>query len=236
LHLPDEAVLPEPESKDLTSLATLGDAAVEIPYERRLGKPLLVGALAVAAAAGGFFLLHSRGEPHPSPAPAPVAAALPVPVPPVPPPTLVPPIHVRITAEPREATLAIDGQPVPNPFTREPAPQPGEHTLTIKAEGRREETRTVVFDRDIDLTVVMLDPEPVAAAPTARPEKRHSGEQPGHRGPRARTAEIAPTVETLRARPVPTGLALKPAPTPAAAATPGKSVYRGTRLPLDSEF
>ena len=220
---------------DLTSLATLGDAAVEIPYERRLGKPLLLGALAVAVAAGGFFLLHSRGEPHLAPAPAPVAA-LPAQVPPVPPPTLVPPIHVRITAEPPEATLAVDGQPVPNPFTREQAPQPGEHTLTIKAEGRREETRTLVFDRDVDLTVVMLEPVPVATAPAARPEKRHSGEQPGHRSPRARTAEIAPTVETVHARPVPAGLALKPAPTPAAATTPGKSVYRGTRLPLDSEF
>ncbi|HEX7508991.1 MAG TPA: serine/threonine-protein kinase [Polyangia bacterium] len=233
LHLPDEAVSPEPESKDLTSLATLGDTAVEIPYERRLGKPLLFGALAVAAAAGVFFLLHSRGEPHPSPAPAPVAA-LPVPVPPVTPPTLVPPIHVRIAAEPHEATLALDGQPVPNPFTLDPTPQSSEHTLTIKAEGRREETRTVVFDRDVDLNIVMLDPEPVAAAPAARPEKRHSGEQPGHRGPRAHTAEIAPT--TARAKPVPTGLALRPAPTPAAATTPEKSVYRGTRLPLDSEY
>jgi serine/threonine-protein kinase len=235
LHLPDEAVSPEPENKDLTSLATLADAAMEIPYERKLGKPLLLGALAVAAAVGSFFVLHSRVEPRPAPAPAPVAA-LPVPVPPVPPPTLVPPIHVRITAEPREATLAIDGQPVPNPFTREQAPQPGEHSLTIKAEGRREETRTVVFDRDVDFAVEMLEPPTVAAAPAARPEKRHSGEQPGRRGPRAHTAEVAPTVETVHAQPVPTGWAPKPAPTPAAATTQGKSVYRGTRLPLDSEF
>jgi serine/threonine-protein kinase len=235
LHLPDEAVSPEPESKDLTSLATLGDAAVEIPYERRLGKSLLFGALAVAAAAGSFFLLHSRDEPYPSTAPAPVAA-VPVPAPPVSPPTPVPPIHVRITAEPREATLALDGQPVPNPFTLDPAPQPREHILTIKAEGRREETRSVVFDRDVDLTIAMHDPEPVAAEPTARPEKSHSGEQPRHRSPPAPTAKIAPTVETVPARPLPTGLASKPAPTPAAATTPGKSVYRGTRLPLDSEF
>jgi hypothetical protein len=148
----------------------------------------------------------------------------------------VPPIHVRITAEPREATLALDGQPVPNPFTLDPAPQPREHILTIKAEGRREETRSVVFDRDVDLTIAMHDPEPVAAEPTARPEKSHSGEQPRHRSPPAPTAKIAPTVETVPARPLPTGLASKPAPTPAAATTPGKSVYRGTRLPLDSEF
>jgi len=234
-HQPGEAVILEPEGKALTSLATLADAAVEIPYERRLGKPLLFGALAVAAAAGGFLLVYSWVAPRPAPAPAPVAA-LPVPVPPVPPPTLVPPIHVQITAEPREATLAIDGQPVPNPFTREQAPQPGERTLTIKAEGRRDETRTVVFDHDVDLTVVMPEPAPVAAAPAAQPEKSHSGEQPGRRGPHARTGESAPTVETVHARHVPTGLAPKPASTPAAATTPGKSVYRGTRLPLDSEF
>jgi eukaryotic-like serine/threonine-protein kinase len=241
LRLPDEAVDPETEGGQLSSLASLGDAAVEVPYEHKLGKPLLLGVLALAAAAGGFFFLHSRVEPRPAlaPAPAPVLPppVLPPPVAPVPPPTAVPPIHVRITAEPRGATLAIDGQNVPNPFTLEQAPDTREHALTIKAEGRREEARTVVFDRDVDLAVVMVEPAPVVAAPvvaapSARPEKRHSGDQPGRRGPRERPPEVAPTVAGKPAQSSPA--APMPAPTPAAA--PGRSVYRGTRLPLDSEF
>jgi eukaryotic-like serine/threonine-protein kinase len=224
--LDDELPLPDDASggKDLSSLGTLGDAAVEIPYERKLGKPLLLGALAVVGAVAGFLLLHSRAKPRAAPAPLP-AIVQPVPVPTPPPP--VPQIHVRIAVEPREASLALDGQPVPNPFTREQIPEPGAHNLTIKAEGRREETRTVVFDRDVDMTVVMLETPPVAPAPAAQPEKRRSGAPSGPRVPRPQPLGLAPRVE-----PAP----VRPSPAPAAAPPSGRTTYRGTRLPLDSEF
>jgi serine/threonine-protein kinase len=225
LRLPDDAS----DGKELTSLGTLGDAAVEIPYERKLGKPLLFGGLAVAAAAVGFLLLHSRSESRPAPVPVPaVAQPVPAPTPPVPPaPPPVTQIHVRIAVEPHEASLALDGQPVPNPFTREQLPEPGAHSLTIKAEGRREETRTVVFDRDVDMTVVMLEVPPVAPPPVAQPEKRRPASPTGPRLTRPQPVGFVPSVE-----PAPT----PPARVPAAPPASGKSTYRGTRLPLDSEF
>jgi hypothetical protein len=78
-----------------------------------------------------------------------------------------------------------------------------------------------VFDRDVDMTIVMLE-----APPVAQPEKHRSA------SPSAPRVQRRLPVGFPGLQPVPA----PPAPVPAAAPASGKSTYRGTRLPLDSEF
>ncbi|HEX7478341.1 MAG TPA: PEGA domain-containing protein [Polyangiales bacterium] len=87
-----------------------------------------------------------------TPQPAP-AAAVPAKLEPA-------PLRLRVTTEPRRATLLLDGAPAANPLDlRLP---PGTHTLEARAEGHEAATRSVALDRDerISLALARSAPPP----------------------------------------------------------------------------
>jgi hypothetical protein len=109
-------------------------------------------------------------------APTPAVAPVPVPVPDAAPPPPAPAtVRVRVTTSPAVALLTLDGAPIANPFDAE-LPRGGKHKLEARAVGHRGLLKTVLFDRDQQLTLE-LRPE-VARRPAPAPRRARATAEP----------------------------------------------------------
>lgn len=91
-------------------------------------------------------------------------------------------IHVALSAQPREATVWLDGRMVPNPHATNMPADGQPHVVVATAPGFEDQRRTVVFDRPIDLAISL----PVQAVTGPAPA------QGSHSGPAARVHSASP--------------------------------------------
>lgn len=99
------------------------------------------------------------------------------------------PVTVTLTVQPRDATATLDGEPVSvaEPIVR--AADGSRHELTLRAPGRKQITREIVFDKDqtiaIDLAALPATPRGATPKPTGAAPKpgAAAGAQPGSPGP-----------------------------------------------------
>ena len=174
-------------------------AVVPASPKRRLTAVVLVLAVAVA---GMFVLLRARGgaTAPASPLAPPVmpsalaltstldAATGPTAQPPASPATA----RVSLNVQPKDAQLALDGEPL---VSGEPIVRPldaAPHVLTVSAPGYRLSTQPLVFDRDQTLTIELAFVG--KAAPTPAPRA-------GGRGPAPHPPPVAPATTTPTAAP-----------------------------------
>jgi hypothetical protein len=141
-------------------------------------------------------------QPEPAAAPQPAAPATTVATPQPAPAAAVPaklepaPLRLRVTTEPRRATLLLDGAPAANPLDlRLP---PGTHTLEARAEGHEAATRSVALDRDERISLALArsaPPPPPPRVVVTRAEPRPIA-KPAHRMSAAATAPRSPKPKT----------------------------------------
>jgi eukaryotic-like serine/threonine-protein kinase len=164
---------------------------------------LVVGAVVVAAVAGGVFATSRSGAGNQEPA-APVVTLEPPPV------VIEAPrpgeIALVVRAHPTSARLFLDGEPLPaNPTIRRLPKDGSTHEIRAEAEGYETGSTTVTLEADKDV-VIRLDKsevaasEPVAARPKWRPvTPKDAGKAP------ATAAPPPPPPPTEKPAPTPPG-------------------------------
>jgi serine/threonine-protein kinase len=197
---------PVPGEDEITAASPTGKSgrtpsqqATTVPLSRygeeqgRGPLPLIAAAVAVVGLiAGGALLLGGRGAGEPSPGAgtdatqrpeAPLtatAAARPAATPAGAEAPAGKYIRVRVAANPSSALILIDGSELPsNPFESKFAKDDAAHRIEVRAAGFQSQSRMVVFDRDIDLDV-LLQPAPRQGA-------QGPGEDPWPSGPATTT-------------------------------------------------
>jgi hypothetical protein len=118
-------------------------------------------------------------------------------------------VRVRVTVDPPNATVMLDGVPVASPYeaTQHRSSEP--HLFHVEAAGYEPQTRTVAFDDNVALVVALTKSAPASATPTAAAVKppiapaRGGGRwtPPAKPGPDPAKApgSTAPTVSTAAA-------------------------------------
>ncbi len=184
--------------------------AYAAPAPSKLPMVVALGAIVMAlAVVGAFVALQLGGQ-------SAVEAARPEPAAP-PAPAAEPMVHVFIETVPSSAELALDGEPIANPFDGE-LPQTSEtRTLEARAEGYQPLTRQLRLRYPqrvrLELERVPEPPpptEPVAEAPAERPRPRAEAPRPAP----------PPTPQPL-ATPAPRPPPPQPAPLPSTDPPPG---------------
>ena len=196
--LPERALAREELAGNPTD-AAMSSALVPTPHPRRRSLTLGGIALAVAlviAATSPSWLLPASDSPAPSGATPPTSAALAtettaVTAPLQPSAATKAIAALRIGASPAEATLWLDGQRLAgNPYSGAHALDLAPHRLRAEASGYVTEERSIVLDRDLELTLA-LRPAPVEAVPSRSPSDR-GGAAEAPTPPRARRASPSP--------------------------------------------
>jgi serine/threonine-protein kinase len=140
-------------------------------------------------------------------------------------------IAVSISASPSNARISVDGNSVFSPYEAKLERSATPHVVRIEADGYEPQTKSIVFDRDLTLSVALDKPvavaadRPATAAPAmpgagGAPSRPSFAASPSFGGTAGRTAAKVATAE-----PAPAPPPVAPAPTaaaprdPAAAAT-----------------
>jgi len=146
---PSEPPPPIPEGIEPLVRSGTGESSNPIlsaPNKRNVLWMALTAALAIGCSFA-YFAMRGAGSP-------PAASAKPA---------VAAPIQLRITAEPAAAALFIDGRPLEgNPATLTAVRDSLEHEIRATATGYQDHKKSVRFDRDLSLDLML---QPVAAPP-----------------------------------------------------------------------
>jgi serine/threonine protein kinase len=128
-------------------------------------------------------------------------------------------VVVSISAAPASAKISVDGNPVFSPYETKLERTSAPHVVRIEAEGYEPQTKNVVFDRDLSLSVALL--KAVAAPDRSAPQSRPAiGSMPAFAFAPARAPAKTATPEPVNAQPPPAvAAAAPPQPAPASAPT-----------------
>ena len=160
-----------------TSTSTLASAG----SQRKLRAPVIIGLVAVGAAATVLALRQGDGgsaQPAASAATS-SASSAPATAGSAPSPAT---IEVRLTARPEQAKMFLDDTALgTNPFVGRFKRDEGPHTLRIEAEGHASVTRPISFASDQTLEVAL---EKAPEAPASKPQSGAPGSSPADATPR----------------------------------------------------
>ncbi len=159
---------------------TTGGSSLEVSAPPRGSTVRRVGYLAAALAAVGLAAFVVPRLIAPAPEPAPAATARPFDTPPI-----EARVRVQLKVTPPDAAAYLDSARIAElPFSASFQRDQMSHALRVEAPGYKTKMQVLVFDRDMELDVV-LEPLPAAEAPSSVPaQPSSSASQPRAGGPR----------------------------------------------------
>jgi hypothetical protein len=125
--------------------------------------PIVIGAVAAAALGIAALVFLRQHTPSTTTTSNGMTAA------PPPLPETTPQIAVAITATPANAKITVDGKDVFTPYEAKLERSTAPHQVRIEADGFEPQTKSVVFDRDLTLSVALNKlPAPTSTAPAVK--------------------------------------------------------------------